>query len=236
MDKKQVNQEIVSAFGLTIPPVAMAFVNEQPEGVKAIEGEFPSFCTFWRIAEEKAFYASAKKHFNCPIGAMVLGFDMPKEVQEELGGMVKKMCECSYLSEDEPAHIPTLTGKKSGVVYGPLKDFPGEPELVMMWLKPSQAMIFNEVLGCCKWSESMQSMALGRPACAVIPTTLEKSPFGMSLGCAGMRTFTEISDEHILATLNFKEIDSFLTNLETTISANKEMKEFYTDHKNKISG
>ena len=82
----------------------------------------------------------------------------------------------------------------------------------------------------------MQSMALGRPACAVIPTTLDKSPFGMSLGCTGMRTFTEISDEHILATLNFKEIDSFLANLETTINANKEMKEFYTDHKNKIAG
>ena len=236
MDNTKINQEITSAFGLDIPPIAMAFVDDQPQGVESIEGEFPSFCTFWRIAEEKTFYASADKHFNCPIGAMVLGFEMPKEVQEQLGGLVKKMCECSYLSEDEPANIPTLTEKKAGVVYGSLKDFPVEPQLVMMWLKPSQAMIFNEVLGCCKWSESMQSMALGRPACAVVPTTLNKSPFGMSLGCAGMRTFTEISDEHILATLNFKEIDSFLTSLQTTLSANKEMKEFYLDHKKNITG
>jgi len=78
-------------------------------------------------------------------------------------------------------------------------------------------------------------MALGRPACAVIPTTLDKSPFGMSLGCTGMRTFTEISDDHILATLNCKEIDSFLTNLAITISANKEMKEFYLEHKKTIT-
>ena len=235
MDTTQINQEIVSAFGLAIPPVAMAFVDEQPQGVSAIEGEFPSFCTFWREAEDKTFYASAEKHYNCPIGAMILGIEMPKEVQEELGGLVKKMCECSYLSEDEPANIPTLSKKMSGVVYGPLKDFPVEPELVMMWLKPSQAMIYNEVLGCCKWSESMQSMALGRPACAVIPTTLDKSPFGMSLGCTGMRTFTEISDEHILATLNFKEIDSFLTNLKSTLSANKEMKEIYISKKNQFA-
>ncbi len=236
MDKTQINQEIVSAFKLAIPPVAMAFVDGQPDGVNTIEGEFPSFCTFWRIAEEKAFYAPAEKHYNCPIGAMILGIEMPKEVKEELGGLVEKMCECSYLSEDEPANIPTLSKKMSGVVYGPLKDFPVEPELVMMWLKPSQAMIYNEVLGCCKWSESMQSMALGRPACAVIPTTLNQSPFGMSLGCTGMRTFTEISDDHILATLNYKEIGSFLTNLKSTVSANKEMEEFYTDHKNKITG
>jgi len=236
MDNTKINQEITSALGLDIPPIAMAFVDDPPQGVESIEGEFPSFCTFWRIAEEKSFYAPADKHFNCPIGSMVLGFDMPKEVQEQLGGMVKKMCECSYLSEDEPAHIPTLKEKKAGVVYGPLKDFPVDPQLVLMWLKPSQAMIFNEVLGCCKWSDSMPSMALGRPACAVIPTTLNDSPFGMSLGCAGMRTFTEISDEHILGTLNFKEIDTFLTGLQTTVSANKEMTEFYLEHKKNIAG
>ncbi len=235
MDNAKTNQEITSAFGLDIGPVAMALVDDQPQGVESIEGEFPSFCTFWRIAEEKTFYAPAAKHFNCPIGAMVLGFEMPKEVQEQLSGLVKKMCECSYLSEDEPAHIPTIKEKKAGVVYGPLKDFPVEPQLILMWLKPSQAMIYNEVLGCCKWSESMQSMALGRPACAVIPTTLDSSPFGMSLGCTGMRTFTEVSDDHILATLNCKEIDSFLTNLATTISANKEMKEFYLEHKKSIT-
>ena len=236
MDNSKINQEIVSAFGLDIPPIAMAFVDNQPQGVETMEEEVPSFCTFWRMAEKKSFYAPANKHYNCPIGAMVLGFEMSKEVQDQLGGLVKKMCECSYLSEDEPANIPTITEKKAGVVYGPLKDFPVAPQLILMWLKPSQAMIYNEVLGCCKWSGSMDSMALGRPACAVIPTTLNKSPFGMSLGCTGMRTFTEVSDDHILATLNCAEIDSFLTSLQTTLSANKEMKEFYTDHKNKITG
>ncbi len=82
----------------------------------------------------------------------------------------------------------------------------------------------------------MDSMALGRPACAVIPTTLNKSPFGMSLGCTGMRTFTEVSDDHILATLNCKEIDSFMSSLKTTVSANNEMKEFYLEHKKNITG
>ncbi len=236
MDNTKIDHEITSAFGLDIPPIAMAFVDGQPQGVETMEEEVPSFCTFWRMAEKKSFYAPANKHYNCPIGAMVLGFEMPKEVQEQLGGLVKKMCECSYLSEDEPANIPTITEKKAGVVYGPLKDFPVEPQLILMWLKPSQAMIYNEVLGCCKWSGSMDSMALGRPACAVIPTTLNKSPFGMSLGCTGMRTFTEVSDDHILATLNCKEIDSFLTSLQTTLSANKEMKEFYLDHKKNITG
>jgi len=39
----------------------------------------------------------------------------------------------------------------------------------------------------------------------------------------------------LVNTLNCKEIDSFLTNLATTISANKEMKEFYVEHKKNIT-
>ena len=108
------------------------------------------------------------------------------------------MCECSYLSEDEPANIPTIAEKKGRCGLRTIERLSGgQPQLILMWLKPSQAMIYNEVLGCCKWSDSMDSMALGRPACAVIPTTLNQSPFGMSLGCTGMRTFTEVSDDHI---------------------------------------
>ena len=236
MDNVKIDREISSAFGLDIPPVAMAFVEDPPQGIELMEEEVPSFCTFWRMAEKKVFYAPANRHYNCPIGAMILGIEMPKEVQEQLGGLVKKMCECSYLSEEEPANIPTLSQKLSGVVYGPLKDFPMDPQLILMWLKPSQAMIYNEVLGCCKWSGSMESMALGRPARAVIPSTLNNSSSGMSLGCTGMRTFTEVSDEQILITLNGKEIDSFLTNLATTVSANKEMEEFYLEHKKNITG
>ncbi|MEE8126350.1 MAG: hypothetical protein V3T42_11090, partial [Nitrospirales bacterium] len=59
MDNAKTDQEITSAFGLDIAPVAMALVDDQPQGVESIEGEFPSFCTFWRIAEEKTFYAPA---------------------------------------------------------------------------------------------------------------------------------------------------------------------------------
>ncbi|MEO2042986.1 MAG: hypothetical protein ABGX43_00160, partial [Nitrospinaceae bacterium] len=64
MDNSKINQDITSAFGLDIPPIAMALVNDQPQGVEIIEEDVPSFCTFWRIAEKKVFYAPAQKHFN----------------------------------------------------------------------------------------------------------------------------------------------------------------------------
>lgn len=235
MDHRKISQEIVSALNLAIPPVALTFVDGQPEGIEIIEGEVPSFCAFWRLAETQVFYAPADKHYNCPIGAMVLGIDMPPEVQEELKTLVEKMCHSSYLCEDEPANIPTLSNQKGGVVYGPLKDFPIEPQLILMWLTPAQAMIFNEALGSCKWAESSQTMALGRPACTAIPTALNQSSFAQSLGCAGMRTFTEIGDDQILAILNFREADSFLENMKVTLAANKEMEKYYLGKKNEFA-
>ena len=214
----------------------MALVDAPPTGVNAIEGDFPSFCTFWRIAERQTFYASAGQHFNCPIGAMVLGFELPADVQEQLGGFVEKMTQCSYIAEDEPPYIPCMSEAKAGAVYGPVADFPIDPQVVMMWLTPSKAMIFNEVVGSSQWSGGPQSMALGRPACSIIPTTTNESPFGMSLGCTGMRTFTEVSDEHLLVTLNYEATPSFLTRLNATLAANEEMAEFYDAHKSSISG
>ena len=38
MDNSKINQEIVSAFGLDIPPIAMAFVDNQPQGVENYGG------------------------------------------------------------------------------------------------------------------------------------------------------------------------------------------------------
>ena len=59
MDNAKIDQEISSAFGLDVSPVAMAFVDDPPQGVEVMEEEVPSFCTFWRMAEKKAFFAPA---------------------------------------------------------------------------------------------------------------------------------------------------------------------------------
>ena len=46
MDNTKINQEITSAFGLDTPPIAMSFVNDQPQGVESIEGELKNIHRF----------------------------------------------------------------------------------------------------------------------------------------------------------------------------------------------
>lgn len=150
MDYRKAAEELSSELGMDIPPVALAFVEGVPPGVQFFDSAVPSACAFWREAESNVFYASAEQHFNCPIGAMTMGFDMPETVRQELMGLVGKMVSCGYLSAEEPEHIPTIKKKKVGIVYGPLKDFPINPDLILLWLTPSQAMLFSEVVRTCR--------------------------------------------------------------------------------------
>ena len=226
---------ISSKLRLTSPPVALCFVEAAPPGMTSFDQEVPSACAFWRKAETSVFYAPAERHFNCPIGAMTMGFEMPKEVQQQLMEVVEKMCGAGYISPEETGKIPSVKRKKSGIVYGPLASFPLEPDLVLMWLTPRQAMIYSEAAGTCRWTEAMPATAFGRPSCAALPVALEKSQSTLSLGCLGMRIFTDVGENHLLAAVPGSKLEEFSEALESTTRANQAMGAFYQEHKAKFA-
>jgi uncharacterized protein (DUF169 family) len=226
---------ISSRLQLASPPVAVSFVEAAPTGMAVFDQEVPSACTLWRKAETEVFYAPAEKHFNCPIGAMTMGFDLPKEVQQNLMSVVEMMGGAGYISPEEAARIPSLKKKKSGIVYGPLRAFPTDPDLVLMWLTPSQAMLYGEAAGTCRWAEAMPTLAFGRPSCAALPAALDKSQSTLSLGCLGMRIFTDVGQDQLLAVLPGSRIEEFSRALESVSAANRTLGEFYRDHKAKYA-
>jgi uncharacterized protein (DUF169 family) len=221
MDRRESADRISSALGLDTPPIALSFADSAPAGVQNFAGEVPSACTFWRQAETAVFYASAAKHFNCPIGTMTMGFEMPETVQQELMGLVTTMCETGYITPEEPAMIPTSEKKAAGIVYGPLSEFPLEPDIVLMWLTPRQAMFYNEAVGNCRWTTTAPVTAWGRPACAALPLAMKSDQSTLSLGCMGMRTYTEINEDRLLAVLPGNQVDDLMTSLETTLQSNE---------------
>lgn len=231
MDQSQVAEILTARLNLATPPVALAFVEAAPPGMEIFVRQVPSACTLWREAESRVFFAPPEAHFNCPIGAMTMGFEMPPEVQEQLSGFVEKMCGCNYVSADEPAKIPSVTKKKAGIVYGPLEIFPIPADLVLLWLSPRQAMFYGEAIGSCRWTEEVPTGVFGRPACAALPVVMERSDAASSFGCMGMRTFTEISDDLMFVALPGNRLTEFVSSLDATVAANEEMRQFYEGHK-----
>ena len=223
--------QLKNDIGLELEPVALRRVDEPPRGVRILAEQVPSACTFWRRAETEVFYAGAEVHLGCPIGAMVMGFDLPKEKGDELTGLIKEMLSIFYIQEEEVADIPKFEKSHSGILYGPLAKFPLEPELILLWLSPAQAMILQEATGEITWSLGTEAGLFGRPACAVLPRSLERNKPALSLGCAGMRTFTEIAEDRMLLAVPASVLPTLEDKLQKVISANRRMKGLYLQKK-----
>jgi uncharacterized protein (DUF169 family) len=236
MERNRLATQLSSRLGLDKPPVALAFVSSPPPDVEPWTGQVPSACTFWRRAETRVFYAPAEAHFNCPVGAMVMGFQLPEPVQGQLMGLVQMMGGCGYLAPEEAAKIPVVAKQSSGIVYGPLHDFPTAPDLILMWLTPRQAMLCAEAGGACRWTEEAATSVFGRPGCSALPLALGQHRPATSFGCTGMRTFTEIEDDRFLLALPGAGAEEFARLLETSFTANQAMQDFYSQHKASLAG
>lgn len=220
--------QLISVLNLETPPIAMALVDHKPVEIAAAIGTSPSACRFWRDAETRLFYASAEQHLGCPVGAMVMGFELPEFAKEDLERAVGQMIKCGYLGKDEPSRIPTMRGRAAGVVYGPLAQFTLQPDAVIVWLKARQAMLLNEAVGSCSWTESAPMSVYGRPACAAIPLATEKGA-ALSFGCAGMRTFTKVPDDRMLAVIPGDRVEDVASSLARVSAANDAMQSFYNN-------
>ena len=226
--------DISRLLGLETPPVALAFVTEAPSTVPQTAQLSPASCAFWRHAESGVFYASAAQHFHCQIGAMVMGFDLPPQVVREVGALVEGMSGCGYLSQEESGSIPSVGGGAVGVLYGPLADFPRTPDAVLFWLTPTQAMVYNEAAGAAQWASTPHRVG-GRPGCAALPMAIQAERPSLSFGCTGMRTFTEVADDRMLAVVPGTRLDGFLHDLRVIVTANEAMEAYYVQRKAELT-
>ena len=81
-------------------PVALAFAETQPANIPRLDAVMPSGCSMWRRAETEVFFAAAEDHFNCPLGSMVMGFQLPAEQMDKVQEEVGMMCGIHYVREE----------------------------------------------------------------------------------------------------------------------------------------
>ena len=215
-------------LGLRLPPVALCFVNDRPPDLPVMETKVPSACAVWRLAETDVFYAPASDHFNCPLGAMVMGFDLPEPqaagLQEELG----MMCGIEYVREAELPHVPTVPNSPAGIVYGPLARFPLQPDLVLLWTTPQQSMMMSECCGLINWAAPTAGL-LGRPGCGALAAAVREDRPTRSLGCLGMRTNTGVSGDLLLMALPKSTLETLHLDLPRVAIIHRQMESHYLD-------
>ena len=212
---------------LVHPPVGVAFLAQPPAGVPVRTTVAPSACTLWRDGERETFYVTDAGHLGCAVGAVVLGMPLDDDARQRLGQTVAQMAGSGYLDADEPAHLPTRTGGEGGVLYGPLATLPVAPDLVLTWLTPRGAMLLAEAAEAVRWTGRAGLTLTGRPACAALPLAESSGSVAASLGCTGMRHFTGITDDLLLAVLPGPQLGACVAALSATAESNEQMAAFY---------
>jgi uncharacterized protein (DUF169 family) len=213
-------------LGLELAPVAVAFRATPPDGIDRVAAAAPAGCGFWRMAREHVFYTEAEDHAGCPIGTLAMGLEATPEVQAHAGELIGQMEAIGYLRPGEAGSLPSVQPAPGAIVYGPLDRFPLEPDVVLVTSSPEQAMWLAEAAG----SVRLDGPALhlhGRPACAAIPRALESTRLELSLGCAGMRTFTAVEPGMLLSVLPAPALDGLGARLREIAAANDAMRAHY---------
>src|SRR5436305_755301 len=155
-------------------------------------------------------------------------------LQEELMGLVGAMASVGYFDPSEAAYLPSVTRPKRGALYGPLAELHACPDLVLFWVDATQAMLVAEAAGTSTWTGQTGTKVFGRPGCAALPIALDEDRPTMSIGCAGMRTYTEVADGAMLMVLPFAQAEKLAAELPRIAAANQAITRFHEQRKQAI--
>ena len=223
---QQQARPLIDSLELALPPIAIAIVDAVPDGVSEFDGAVPAGCVFWQEAARRTFATSAAHHALCSIGIHTLNLSRaPASQPEELRTALEAMMGLDYVREEEVAAIPVLRGEAEHVLYGPLADFPAEPDVVLLFADARQGLVLSEAVGRV---DGGVPPAMGRPACAALPQALNHGVAAMSLGCCGARAYLDaLSDDTALWALPGSRLDQYCQQIIAFANANRTLAMFH---------
>ena len=224
-DYAAIERRLRAQLGLTRRPVAIAFRDTPPAGVKQFSGSEPSGCSFWRIAMEgRTFFTVPGDHYNCPVGAHTHNIPLPSERVGELPQVLQIMTGLGYLKMEEVPRIPRLPKTPGAVVYAPLGDTPMDPDVVLFIGPPGRLMLLQEA--ALRAGVAATVPLLGRPTCMALPAALAGGAVA-STGCIGNRVYTGAGEDELYVAVAGRDIARVTDETETIARANAALADYH---------
>jgi uncharacterized protein (DUF169 family) len=218
--------DALTKVALKTSPVAIAFLDTPPAGLKRIEQPQPAGCGYWKHAGGgRSFYTTADDHTGCPIGAYTHGVQLSPEKGAELQGMIGTMVELKYIKQEEVSALPHRARPFNIAAYAPLAEASFTPDVVVFRGNVRQIMLLTEAAKAAGVFDS--GAVMGRPACAMVPQAIAALTGVASVGCIGNRVYTELGDDEMYLTIPGESIERVLDALNATLNANAELEKFH---------
>jgi uncharacterized protein (DUF169 family) len=191
--------DLQDLLGLSVPPVAIAFISRVPTGIGRIQRTMPpattdgrtgavaAGCVFWIEGTQGVFATVAEDHGNCSVGSLTHGFKSMEEIAHMAD--VTALCETGWVTPEAVAKIAVVREKPKCIVYGPLRDVPIEPSVILLRLNGKQQMLLHEAWPGLRFE--------GKPQCHIIPIAKESGEIAVSVGCMLSRVRTGMSNNEI---------------------------------------
>ena len=138
---------------------------------------------------------------------------------------LKVFGDLDYVRPADLASIPVLASQPAYVVYAPLASSSLPPDVVLLFVNPSQILILSEAT---QQVDNLNPPAMGRPACAVVPQVMNTGRAALSLGCCGARAYLDrlTADVAIFAIPGAK-LEAYTSRIESLSKANTVLASFH---------
>lgn len=226
MDYRQIAETIRTSLRSAIPPIAVTFTDNLPEGIPLHSGAAPAGCVFWEEAARGAFATSSGDHQLCAIGVHTHNFaDPPASQSTELTAVLSVLAQMEYVRPQDVADIPVLSSRAKYVVYAPLGETALPPDAALVFAESRQGLVITEAV---QQVDGGIPPALGRPACAVIPQAVNTGRAALSLGCCGARAYlSTMTDDIALWAFPGSRIGEYAERIAVLGKANDVLREFH---------
>lgn len=216
---QSIADEITQYLDLDTPPVQVSYLDAPPAGVPTHPGGVPSVCTFFAYGAQSSFVAPTVQHEDCEIGAFVLGIPPKGELGSRLMGTIGSMQKEGYLNPGEEAHVPHNAEAPKYVAYGPLGSLPFAPTGVLLFARPTAAMLVAEAAE--SGTDAKPVPMLSRPMCSIMPVLNAGAPVAVSLGCTGSRIYTDLGIDKMVVGIRGDQLEGFTEKLGRIVKANR---------------
>jgi uncharacterized protein (DUF169 family) len=207
--------DLQELLGLAVPPVAIAFISHVPAGIERIQRTMPprtadgrtgavaASCVFWIEGTQGVFATEAEDHGNCSVGSLTHGFKTMEEIAQNAD--IAALCETGWVTPEAVAKIAVVREKPKCVVYGPLRDMPVDPSVILLRLNGKQQMLVHDAWPRLRFE--------GKPQCHIIPIAKESGEVAMSVGCMLSRVRTGMSNNEVTCAIPESRVSELIERL-----------------------
>lgn len=212
-------QKLKELLDLDKEPVAVKLFLSKEEAENTLskhDGKARHCEMVFEASEGKSCYASLDEQL-CRGGAAALGMcDFPEPVRTGEKYYALGRFASAGSAKHELDQVPKIDNIIDAVGYAPLKDAKFEADVIVMYLKPVQAMKLVQANGYVLGKRFNASFAGIQSLCADVVASpfINKEP-NMSLGCSGSRKFTGFKPEEVVVGLTAENLGCILNSLES---------------------